>query len=1097
MKRKLLPSIFSSKSKLAASNKNRERVRFAASLRCEQLEDRRLMAAGVLDTTFGTGGEVVTPVAGSEFLMSVAVQSSDGKIVAVGITDNNSNGKFVAVRYNTDGSLDSAFGVGGRAVVDFTAGNDTANDVAIQPDGKIVVVGRISTGGADSAMMRLNSDGSLDNSFGVGGKLVVPANATQTDFFSSVAVDAHGRLVVSGIVFSASTQADMSVSRFLQDGTADTTFGVGGRTLINFQSVGSTSNTDIAESVLVDSAGRIVIGGYTSYTNLQSASVSEFALVRLLADGTLDASFSGDGRATASLTGLLGNSGTATLGYAIAEQPAGKVIIAGGHTASSSRFALARFDTDGSLDNSFGTGGRVMTLIPNTNHSRAEFVAVQSNGKIVAVGTGSSNTQRFFVVSRYNTNGILDSTFGNGGVATTTFTAGASSGDLAMDGALQEDGRIIAAGHVGQINDTDFALARFQGDPIPVNAGGPYFVAESGSVTLNGVASDSAPPAPVFAWDLDGDNIYGEIGLDAGRGDEIGSNPTFNAAGLDGPTSMTVSLRVSDLGEPDQFDTAIINIVNAVPIAGNDVASTDEEQMVTIPVLANDSDIAGAADPLTIVSVGGATKGVATIDNSSGVIHYVPNLNETGIDTLTYTISDGDGGTATASVEITIRNLVDFSGRVFVDANNDGIYSTMDGDTGLEGVTIDVVNESTMQVVFTGVTDVDGVYILNSNLDAGMYRLVKTSSFRSITNLLDGMESAGNLGGVVDNANESNTIEGIDLEPALPAFDAVDYLFAAIEPSTLMGFVWKDFNADGLIDFNEQSIGGVQVELNGIDDRGATVSGVLDITDSDGAYAFLNLRPGTYSINEYQPAGFIDGAENLGTVNGMPVGSVSDDIFSAVQLPLPDSTGQNYNFGERPHSSGSVANSSQSASIGFWQNKNGRNLILSLNGSANSTQLGDWLAATFPNMYGANTGANNLAGMTNLQVSDFYESVFKRNKKTAAGGGPPKVDAQVLATAFAIYVTNSSLAGNGAASYGFQVTGDGMATKTFNVGNGGAAFGVADHSNVQILDLLLAVNARSTNGLLFDMNGDSDTNETLFRQIANDVFEAINDSGRS
>jgi hypothetical protein len=108
------------------------------------------------------------------------------------------------------------------------------------------------------------------------------------------------------------------------------------------------------------------------------------------------------------------------------------------------------------------------------------------------------------------------------------------------------------------------------------------------------------------------------------------------------------------------------------------------------------------------------------------------------------------------------------------------------------------------------------------------------------------------------------------------------------------------------------------------------------------------------------------------------------------------------------------------------------------------------------------------------------------------------MDAQVMATAFAVYVTNQALAGTTAASFGFQVTENGVGTRTFNVSTNGVAVGVADNSLVAVLDLLLAVNCRSKNGLLFDLDGDgaaNDTLETSWRTMANNVFSAINEAG--
>src|SRR5207244_6204639 len=142
-----------------------------------------------------------------------------------------------------------------------------------------------------------------------------------------------------------------------------------------------------------------------------------------------------------------------------------------------------------------------------------------------------------------------------------------------------------------------------------------------------------------------------------------------------------------------------------------------------------------------------------------------------------------------------------------------------------------------------------------------------------------------------------------------------------------------------------------------------------------------------------------------------------------------------------------------------------------------------WLAVTFPNMYAA------LDGMTNAQIAGFYKTLFARTASTAPGG-PPKTDAQVMATAFAVYVTNQSLAGTTAAAYGFQVSATGVGTRTFNVGNNGAAFGAANNSRLSVIDLLLAVNARSHHGLLDDQDGDGQISgsEAAFRTMTNNVF---------
>jgi hypothetical protein len=431
------------------------------------------------------------------------------------------------------------------------------------------------------------------------------------------------------------------------------------------------------------------------------------------------------------------------------------------------------------------------------------------------------------------------------------------------------------------------------------------------------------------------------------------------------------------------------------------------------------------------------------------------------------------------------------SGRVFDDANNDGLDV---GDTGLAGVTVTLTGSDDQGPVNrTTLTLADGSYSF-SDVFAGTYTLTEVQS----AGLLDGKETTGSLGGTVDNTQDSNTIANIVI--GNDGVDATGYDFAEIRPSDLQGLVWQDFNNDGEVNFGEKATENVTVAISGTDDRGNAVN-VSAPTDVDGVYMFVDLRPGVYTLTETQPAGFDDGLDIIGTVNGIPVGTNPlNDVLAEIVIPLPGSVAENYNFAERPPAGGAVT-AGQTATIGFWQNNNGQALIESLNGGSSSTQLGNWLAATFVNMYGASAGANDLSGMANSQVADFYSDLFRRKKKEAVElglGGPVKMDAQVMAVALATYVTNESLAGLTGESFGFLVTENGVGTSTFNVGDSGQAFNVADQTELAVLDLLFATNQNSRDGVLYDVDGDGDADdnwETTLRTLANDVYSAINESG--
>jgi hypothetical protein len=168
------------------------------------------------------------------------------------------------------------------------------------------------------------------------------------------------------------------------------------------------------------------------------------------------------------------------------------------------------------------------------------------------------------------------------------------------------------------------------------------------------------------------------------------------------------------------------------------------------------------------------------------------------------------------------------------------------------------------------------------------------------------------------------------------------------------------------------------------------------------------------------------------------------------------------------------------AGIGFWHNKNGQALITNFNGGPTATALSAWLAASFPNLYGAGAGANNLIGKTNAQVAAFYLTQFSLSG--------PKVEAQVLATALSVYATTASLGGTAGTAYGFTVTAAGLGASSYNVGADGGAFGAVNNTTLNVYQLLGAVNQRAINGVL--SGGDA-----ALRQKANDLFEALNQSG--
>ena len=220
----------------------------------EGLEGRLLLAAGDLDPGFGIGGKVMTDFAGPTRNSGegVAVQA-DGKLVVVG-------GIGVA-RYNTDGSLDTTFGTGGRVTVGIIGGGTGLYAVAVQSDGKVVAAGGASNAGTrqDFCLMRLNGDGSLDTTFGAGGEVTTDVGSGDDDFGHAVAIQPDGKIVAagsSGLLCRHGT--DFALVRYNADGSLDTTFGTGGKVTTDFFGIGKS---DYACGVALQTDGKIVAAG--------------------------------------------------------------------------------------------------------------------------------------------------------------------------------------------------------------------------------------------------------------------------------------------------------------------------------------------------------------------------------------------------------------------------------------------------------------------------------------------------------------------------------------------------------------------------------------------------------------------------------------------------------------------------------------------------------------------------------------------------------------------------------------------------------------------------------------------------------------------
>jgi uncharacterized delta-60 repeat protein len=419
------------------------------------LEDRCLLSAGALDTTFGNGAGYVT-TAGASNGNAVLIQPWDGKIVVAGDIQQTRHGQSAImglVRYNADGSLDSTFGSGGTVVAGIATGyGNTA--AALYPSTDTSGNAKNIVEAQGGSVARFNANGSLDTSFGGGrhggGSVTVPWAGS----IVGVVIQADGKIVVGGDNgLGGLPGSAFELTRFNKDGTLDTNFGSGGTATLPL-------GPEFSESLVLQADGKLVIGGEVATAGQVEPRTPELARFTSVAEpgvpaGTLDNTFNSAGSVPGTVTFSFPDQ---TIGIRLAIYPStgsdtadyGKIAVAAaifGNPAGvkSNQIALARYNANGTPDTTFGQSGQVVTPFPNSGGGAAA-TTIQGDGKIVVPGvtwvTGLGNVLSLL---RYNTNGSLDTTFGSGGLVQTSV---GSPGGSQFAGAIQPDGRIVAAAGV-------------------------------------------------------------------------------------------------------------------------------------------------------------------------------------------------------------------------------------------------------------------------------------------------------------------------------------------------------------------------------------------------------------------------------------------------------------------------------------------------------------------------------------------------------------------------------------------------------------------------------------------------------------------------
>ena len=420
-----------------------------------------MTSPGDLDLTFGTQGKVTTEFDGVNTAAFSAVIQPNGYIILGGLDGSGSDLNWALARYTPLGALDTTFGTGGKVTYSFGANKSCGiGSLKLQSDGKIVAGGYAETSSANQyafAIVRFNVDGTVDSTFGTGGRVVETMEAvpdSQADDFGSslVIYQDDGTIVLGG-----TAQNGAAAPKKFALLSVDKNGVVNYKKLVNFT---GTSN-DTLHSLSLQSDGKIVAGGYSAEDSGES-----LALARYAPNGELDTSFGTGGKVTTSIAGS-----TQARGNSVAIKSNGKILLGGYARFGTSpneydNFVLAQYNTDGSLDTDFGDNGLVIVgFIAETSNDIAYSLAVQDNGKIILAGFVEVGLADFSMY-RFNIDGSIDTTFGTNGKVSTDFGA---TNDKAQAAVIQSDGDIILAGFKypnGGGPGAAFALARYHGEPI-------------------------------------------------------------------------------------------------------------------------------------------------------------------------------------------------------------------------------------------------------------------------------------------------------------------------------------------------------------------------------------------------------------------------------------------------------------------------------------------------------------------------------------------------------------------------------------------------------------------------------------------------------
>lgn len=577
-------------------------------------------SAGDLDSSFGTGGKVTSDFGnGEDDAATSVVLQPDGKIIVAGGT-NDTSFHIALARYNPDGSPDTSFGSGGQVTTSIGL-MDAASTVLLQPDGKIIVVGASINilMNTDFAVVRYNSNGTLDSTFGSGGTLTTDFSGYEDIAFAAV-LQSDGKIIAAGYSSqnSSGSVKYFALARYNTNGALDSGFGTGGKVTTSF-----FGYVDEIFDVGLQPDGKILAAGYSN-----NGFSDDFALARYTTGGTLDTSFGlQNGRTTTDFMGGTDQAGAMT------QQSDGKILLAG---KSNSDFALARYTSDGYPDYPFGYMGTV-TADFATSDDAALAVGIQSDGKILTAGQTQNGTYYDFAFARFNTNGSLDPTYGTGGKSTTDFSG---YNDAVAALVLQPDDKVIAVGASSDGTSYDFAVSRHLlcGDIVLSPADLPD--AQLG-VYYSQTVSASGGSEP-YTYSISSGSLPDGLTLDPSTG-AITGTPTSGGA-----FSFTITA-LDALGCSASAAYTVSTICVGMTLSPDSLPAAEEGSYYNQTVTAT-----GGSTPYSYSIVTGALPAGLTLDANSGVISGTPPHGSAGSYDFTLAATDSIDCFATKDYTIAV-----------------------------------------------------------------------------------------------------------------------------------------------------------------------------------------------------------------------------------------------------------------------------------------------------------------------------------------------------------------------------------------------------------------------------------------------------------